>query len=165
VYNNLFEYDETLKTESKLTPRQWKLYEFLKQPSIAGVKMTQRQLLEKYEMSILFTNENPKYSYNYFEEIRTGKHFSNMTSARNMRKDWKALELDPTIQKVFACNKIANTEVEAYRHLLREKISALKKLKSVYIQLAKLTKHDQMRLTFNKERDFIEAILEKEVVE
>ena len=86
-----------------------------------------------------------------------------MTSARNMRKDWKALELDPTIQKVLVRNKIANSETEAYLHLQNEKIATLKKLKGIYVQLAKLEKHEQMRLRFNQERDYIEAILEKEV--
>jgi hypothetical protein len=163
MFTDLFEYQETVvKTESKLTPRQWKLYEFLKE--ISGKRMKQQELLESYENWLLQRGfALNKYSYNYYEEKRANKHFSDMTSARNMRKDWKVLELDNTIQKVLVRNKIANTEVEAFEHLHKEKIAALKKLKGIYVQLAKLAKHDQMRLQFNQERDVIEAILEKEV--
>jgi hypothetical protein len=164
MFADLFDFQESVvKTESNLTPRQWKLYEFLKQQS--GKKMKQQELLETYENWLLSNLEPNKYSYNYFEEKRCGKHFSDMTSARSLRKDWKALEIEPTIQKVLVTNKIANTETEAYNHLQKEKIITLKKLKGIYIQLSKLAKHDQMRLKFNLERDYIEAILEREEME
>ncbi|MCK9576726.1 MAG: hypothetical protein M0R51_12455 [Clostridia bacterium] len=150
----------TLKTESDLTPRQWKLYEFLKEKS--GIKLTQNEMLEEYENWLLSDCLSNKYSYNYFEEKRANKHFSEMTSARQMRTDLRALRNDSTIQKVIVQGKIANTKEEALVCLNKRKAKALKELSLYWKEVKKLEKDNQQRLVFGQERDHIEALLTKE---
>lgn len=169
MFADLFQYQEEvekeslLKTESHLTPRQWKLYEFLKQTTLDERKFkNQQEMLNSYEIWLIrndFTKAT--YSYGYFDDVKSGKHFSNYSSAREMRDDLRAIKIEPTIQKIVLTFGLATSHDQALKKLKKDKINALRKLKDIYIQLDKLEQDNQMRLVFNKERDTIEAILEK----
>jgi len=143
--------------ENKLTPRQWKLYEFLK---LQEEEMTQEVFLQNYELWLLKNNEQNKYSYDYFYEFREEKPYVNMTSGREMRKDIEVLRNNDLIQKVILKTKIAETEEEAIEYLKKKRIRALKVLKAYWKDVKRLEKHHQKRLVFNHERDTIEALLE-----
>ena len=164
---DIFEYETILKTENNLTPRQWKLYNFIKQSK--GFE-NQQELLSEYERFVKLEYYNGKitlgqlsdYMYGYFDDLEKGKHYSNMTSARNLRKDIRQLKSDDTIQKIISVNKIAESVEEAEKYLERKLIKLLKELKLYHKEKAKLEKHFQTRLTFNQERDVIIAVKELE---
>lgn len=176
MFSNLFEYADEVKEEEKnnyfvseklkseLTPRQWRLYEFLKAHN--GVKMTQKELLDSfdYEMNVRCLDNC---TYGYFEELvqNPERHFSNMTSARWLRDDLKALRMSDIVQKVLVQGKIANTKEEALAYLESKKAKALGELKLYWKELRKLEKHFQMRFADGKQRDYIEALLPLEVIE
>ena len=143
--------------ENKLTPRQWKLYEFLK---LQEEEMTQEVFLQNYELWLLKNNGQNKYSYDYFYEFREEKPYVNMTSGRALRKDLQALRDNDLIQKIILKTKIAKTEQEAIDYLEHKKVRALKVLKAYWKDVKRLEKHHQKRLVFNHERDTIEALLE-----
>jgi hypothetical protein len=147
---------EALKTENNLKPRQWKLYTFLKETREKFKK--QEEMLLAYETWLLENCEHSKYSYGYFSEREQGKHYSDMTSARNMRKDIQELKKDDTIQKVICTNKLADSVEEAEKHLTKTLAKILRELKLYHKQKAKLEKHLQTRLTFNQEKEIIEAV-------
>ena len=147
---------DVMKTENSLTPRQWKLYTFLKETKEKFNK--QEEMLLAYETWLLENCEHNKYSYGYFGEKAQGKHYSDMSSARDMRKDIQELKKDDTIQKVICTNKIADTVQEAETHLNKTLGKILRELKLYHKQKEKLEKHLQTRLTFNQEREIIESV-------
>ena len=155
-----------IERDSDLTPRQWKLYEYLKeQPNY----QTQKALINNYELWLSKNGyNNEKYSYGFFQEIQerisndVQAEFANLSSARNLRKDLKALRTNPLIQKVIVVGKIANSVKEAEDYLERKLAKLSKEWKLYHIEKKKLEKHLQTRLTFASERDFIEAVLENE---
>ena len=149
-----------METIKDLTPRQWKLYEFMK----LGIEYdTQQDFLMAYEYSVLL--EACKYSYGYFDDVSAGVDWNNMSSARNLRKDLLAIRESDLIQKIIVKNKIATTVEEAHTHLENRLKTILNQLKIYWKEKAKLEKHYQTRLTFGVERDFIEAVLPKMTVE
>ena len=156
----LYDFKEEKKDKNALTSRDWKFYEFLKD-NPNGFKK-QEDMLVAYENYVLATYFNSEYSFNYFEEKRACKHFSDMSSARAMRKTIERLRANDIIQKVIVTNKVAGSVKEAQDYLLRKKIKTLKELKSYWKDIERLEKHFQQRLVFGKEREQIEAILEKE---
>lgn len=138
-------------TENHLTPRQWSLYRFLKR----GVEFkNQEEMLASYDE---WCDKDDRYGY--YREKENGVHHSNMTSARNMRKDIHALKRDGIIQKVIISGKIAQSYDEAIGYLDREKARALRVLESYWAQVEKLEKDNQTRLVFGQERDHIEALI------
>ncbi len=145
-----------MKTENALTPRQWKLYTFLKETTKKFNK--QQELLCEYETWLLKFCEHNKYSYGYFAEFNNGKHYNDMSSARAMRKDLQVLKKDDTIQKVICTNKLADTVEEAEIYLKKSLGKILRELKLYHKQKAKLEKHLQTRLVFNQEREIIESV-------
>jgi len=147
---------DLMKTENNLTPRQWKLYTFLKETRERFKK--QEEMLLAYETWLLENCERVKYSYGYFNEREQGKHYSDMSSARAMRKDIQELKKDDTIQKVICTNKLADSVEEAEKHLNKTLGKILRELKLYHKQKAKLEKHLQTRLTFNQEKEIIEAV-------
>jgi len=147
---------DVMKTENSLTPRQWKLYTFLKETREKYKK--QEEMLLAYETWLLENCEHSKYSYGYFSEREQNKHYSDMTSARQMRKDIQELKKDDTIQKVICTNKLADTVQEAETHLKKTLGKILRELKIYHKQKEKLEKHLQTRLTFNQEREIIESV-------
>lgn len=164
---DIFEIEEMLKTENSLTPRQWKLYNFIKQS--LGFP-NQETLLSEYEHFLRNEYDNYKISleqlqdlsYGYFTDLEYGRHYSNMTSARNLRKDIRELKSDDTIQKIISVNKIAESVEEAEKYLDSKLSKILKELKLYHKEKTKLEKHFQKRLVFNQERDIIIAVKEME---
>ena len=160
----LFEFQEEALPDSKmfkseLTPRQWKLYEFLKTHN--GFK-SQEDMLSYYEKWLYYDNLDKKYYYGYLYELENNRPFANMSSARDLREDLQVLRNDPTIQKIICQDKIAETKEEALAFIEKYKTDGLKKLKQYWNMLKKLDNHFQTRLTFNLEKDIIEAVREFE---
>lgn len=139
--------EDKLKTECKLTTRQFALYNVFK--ATAGRKLSDKELLEMLP------------DYCYAEEMAQcpDREFNNTSAVRELRKDKKAIRKEPTIQKILVNGKLANTTEEAAKFLRKKKIKALKLLKEYWTEIAKLALDGQMRLQFNKERDHIEALL------
>lgn len=157
----------------KLTPRQWHLYDFLKESN--GFD-TQLQLLVAYENELANGLKNlnltyeqqeeniAKYSFNYYEEIiermnnNNEVSFSDLSSSRRLRYDIKALRNDDTIQKIIITNKVADTVEETKAYLDKKLIRALKILKEYHIEKKKLERHLQTRIVLNSERDVVIAV-------
>ena len=159
--------------EKDLTPRQWKLYEFLKEyQEYTNQEMMLRDYedwlredyLKPHKKELSVPEFRKKYGYGYIQEIidRDVKgqsvDYTNLTSGRFFRKDLQALRNHSTIQKVITSKGIANTVEQAKEYLDRKQIKILKALKEYHIEKQKLEKHLQTRLQFNHERDFIEAV-------
>ena len=153
-------YDQEIYTQNNLTPRQWKFYTFLKEQREPFKK--QEDMLATYETWLLENCEHSKYSYGYFNEKKTDKHYSNFSSARAMRKTIEALRWDDTIQKIIGTNKIASSVDEAKKILAKRKAKWLKEAKLYWKELQKLEKDFQTRLVFGQERDYIEAVIRNE---
>lgn len=159
-------YDEEMAvvevpTENTLTSRQWRLYDYLKREALKGNKQTQRQMIEGYE-AYLFERgyTDATLSYHYYEEVKDGKHFADMTSARQLREDLRALRENDTIQKIIVAGKIANTVDEAIACLNARKIKALKELKLYWKEVEKLEKQFQVTFVKGTTRQHIEAVLD-----
>lgn len=147
----LFEFDFTEQIKpSNLTPRQWKLYTFLK--VLGNHNLKQERVLEEYETYLVMNHlDLSKYSFGYLQEKGT-KHFSDMTSARNYRKDILVLKSNYDIQKVITTNKIAPNFKEAQKHVNKLYREAKKQMRLFRIEKDKLELDHQCTLVFNKER-------------
>jgi len=152
--------DYAVMTKNNLTPRDWKFYTFLKQQTKKF--KNQETMLLIYETWLLENCEHSKYSFNYFQEKQSGKHYGDMTSGRAMRKTIEALRWDDTIQKIIGTNKIASSVEEAKQILAKRKARWLKEAKLYWKELQKLEKDFQTRLVFGQERDYIEAVIRNE---
>jgi len=159
-----------MKTNNDLTNRQWRLYSFIKNKN--GFD-TQQDLLQSFEIDILDEaygkfhhhdqiNEVEEYvlenGYGYLDEFNRGKEWNNMSSARALRKDIKALQNSDVIQKVIVKTKLADTVEEAKEHLEKKLNRILRELKTYHKEKSKLENHLQTRLQFNQERDIILAV-------
>ena len=147
-----------MKNKNELTSRQWKLYEFLKETN--GFE-TQEELLANYEQNIYNTvdfDKVGKYLYGYFGEEMLQTQWNNMTSARALRKDLKAIRENDVVQKILVGTKFAYTTEEATEHLNKTLNKILRQLKTYHKEKAKLEKHLQTRLVFNKEKEIINAL-------
>ena len=145
-------FDETiyqpLKTENHLTTRQWKLHNLLL--ASGKSRLERKDMLEKLDSYYGYSQElalNPK------------RTFINLSCLRELTDDLDAIQRDETIQHVFVGGGYAVSKKEAELYLLKEKISALKRLKKMYVQKAKLILDGQQRLVFNKEKDQWDSIL------
>lgn len=162
-----YDYIENGK-KKKHTPRQWKLYEFFKTHDLKD--MTQEEIIEMYEEYILGlwawnnVNRMSTYSYCYHKEKNDypEKPFSNMSSAREYRKDKQALQKSETITAVITKYGIARTKEDAREYLDKTLIDILKRLKRYHIQNKHYGNDGQIRLVFNNEKEIIEAIKELE---
>ena len=150
-------YDQEIMIKNNLKPRDWKFYVFLKQQNQKF--KNQEEVLLTYETWLLENCESSKYSFGYFSEKKTNKHYSDMSSGRAMRKTIEALKWDDTIQKIIGTNKIATSVDEAKKILAKRKAKWLKEAKLYWKQVTKLEKDFQTRLVFGQERDYIEAVI------
>ena len=145
---------QPVRTESHLTSRQWRLHGLLL--GSGKKRLERKEMLERMDDDYGYTAElldNPK------------REFGNLSSLRELSDDLDALARDETIQHVLVGGKYATSTMEAEKYLLKQKISALKTLKKVSIQNTKLAHDGQMRLQFNKERDYWESILKLNEIE
>lgn len=154
-----YDYIENGK-KKKHTPRQWKLYEFFKTHDLDG--MSQEEILDMYHDWLFVEGDFDKYSYNYAIEKFNKIPFSNMSSAREYRKDKQALQKSETITAVITKYGIARTKEDAREYLDKTLIDILKRLKRYHIQNKHYGNDGQIRLVFNNEKEIIEAIKELE---
>lgn len=131
---------------SELTPRQWKLYNFLKeQEDWVKQERISSSLPDLYGTS--------------------GTPFHDTIARINITNDIRAIKKSDVIQKIVISSakgvKIATQD--DFGIYFDHKLKALKKqIKLLYKQLKKAQLNNQTRIVFNSERDFIEAFKEAE---
>ena len=165
--HNLFNLPEELlpkivipKSQEKngLNSRDWKFYEFLEK---GHTFKTNQEKLEAYEYWLLANYYATEYSYGYFEEKRANKHFSDMSSAREMRKTEEKLRLNGKTHKTITGKGLAKTKDEALTYLSKKQARALRVLKSYWTELRKLEQDHQMTFIHGQDRDYIEALVKE----
>lgn len=133
--------------ETKLSTAEWELYNFLKANSDKWVKQVE---IAKALPKIFPTTEEDLFDF----------HNSNCRKA--ITRGIRNLNSHPTIQKIILSTgkgiKIA-TETEYNAFIGRQINSAVRRLQRVKKLADKASKDGQMRITFNKERDYIEAFI------
>ena len=130
---------------SELTPRQWHLYEFLKQ---------QNDWVKQEHIS----SSLPEYSV-----TEKDTPFHDTMARLNITNDIRAIKKSDVIQKIIISSgkgvKIATQD--DFGIYFDHKLKALKKhMKLLYKQLKKAQLNNQTRIVYNSERDFIEAFRE-----
>ena len=139
-----------MEKKSELTPRQWKLYEFLK---------SQNDWVKQEHIS----SSLPEYSV-----TEKDTPFHDTMARLNITNDIRAIKKSDVIQKIIISSpkgvKIAN-EDDFGLYFDRKLIALKKQMKLLYKQLKKAQLNNQTRIVFNSERDFIEAFKEAEVKE
>ena len=143
------------KKTKKLTPRQWRLYNYLKEE------------YEKDHKKHVTTNDildNLRTDYYYLKyEMENGTPLHDCVCQANIRADINALRNSSQIDKIIfsSCRgyKIA-TEDEANRLLHRWMTEACKKLKMYWKNKRSAECNNQLRLVFNKEKDTIRVFSE-----
>ena len=131
-----------MEKKSELTPRQWKLYEFLK---------SQNDWVKQEHIS----SSLPEYSV-----TEKDTPFHDTMARINITNDIRAIKKSDIIQKIIISSpkgvKIANVE-EFDEWFKRKAISLKKQMGLLYKQLKKAQLNNQTRVVYNSERDFIEA--------
>ena len=130
---------------SELTPRQWKLYNFLKeQEDWVKQERISSSLPDLYGTS--------------------GTPFHDTIARIYITNDIRVIKKSDVIQKIVISNakgvKIANAE-EFDEWFKRKAISLKKQMGLLYKQLKKAQLNNQTRIVFNSEREFIEAFKEQ----
>lgn len=129
---------------SKLTPRQWKLYNFLKEQD-DWVKQ------ERISSSL------PEYSV-----TEKDTPFHDTTARMNITNDIRAIKKSDVIQKIILSNakgvKIATAD-EFDEYFEKKSASLKRQFKLLYKQLKKAQMNEQTRITFGSERNYIEAFI------
>lgn len=136
--------------DKKLTTRQWVLYNIL---------------LDNFPNKLSLEEIHAKMS-EYYPPITKAKMFTNSIARRLLTDDLTALEsLDP-IQLIIVRSSggigIATSKEEAEKYIETNKISLLEALKRYWRQKRKLNNHNQMKLVFNKEKEYCRAFIEQE---
>lgn len=131
---------------SELTPRQWKLYNFLKEQE----DWVKQEHISSSLPDLYGTDETP---------------FHDTIARINITNDIRAIKNSDVIQKIVISSakgvKIATQD--DFGIYFDHKLKALKKqIKLLYKQLKKAQLNNQTRIVFNSERDFIEAFKEIE---
>lgn len=130
-----------------LITRQWKLYEYLKNNKDRYVE--NKEIYEALK--------------EYYPPLIPGQPFNNSNARRIITDDKLVLKNSDRIHYLIITNskgtKLISKE-EELNYLRRERSSTLKKLRTISKQLYKAQHHKQTRLTWNNEKDTIEAIIE-----
>lgn len=131
---------------SELTPRQWKLYNFLKEQE----DWVKQERISSSLPDLYGTDETP------FHDTMARMHITN---------DIRAIKKSDVIQKIVISSskgvKIAN-EDDFGIYFDRKLINLKSQMKLLYKQLKKAQLNNQTRVVYNSERDFIEAFKEAE---
>lgn len=127
-----------------MTPRQWKLYEYL--------KTHHTEFKSQYDIA------SETGLYNVLDVER--KDFHDTRERIKMTDDIRAINDSPTIQKIVISNnkgvKIANEK--EFEKFVKGKLKRVwRDLDRARKLLNKGQSHNQTRMVFNSERDFIEA--------
>ena len=132
-----------MSEEKKLTTRQWDLYNFLKSQFEEGRYISKKEICANLP-----------------------QHYEYDTKAtrlcRTIENDIREINECPIIQKIIVSNhsgyKIGSKE-ECEEYIEKRFNRDLKNLKLNWALSKKVNLDGQMRLTINKERDFIEAFI------
>lgn len=134
--------------KSELTPRQWALYNYLKKKGDEWTTQlkTACDLLEYYgSLDAYFPN------------------FHDCAARLQMTADIRAINDSDVIQKIIISSpkgiKLANKE-EFDRYIRKEIMAAVRKLMRAKRKAEKGNRDGQMRITFNSERDTVEAFID-----
>ena len=131
-----------------LTPRQWDLYNFLKEQ---GDKWTT-------QLDIAYALDN-WYSCDFENE-----KFHDSRARLQITMDIRAINDSDTIQKIIISSskgvKIAN-ESEFERYINKEIGAVIRRLNRARKKAKKAGMNGQTRLVFNRERDIIEAFIQE----
>ena len=131
-----------------LTPRQWTLYNFLKERGDQWTTQIEIAYALKEHYDTSFTDDN----------------FHDSRARHQMSMDIRALNESDVIQKIIMSGskgvKIAN-ESEFDTYIGREINAAVRRLMRAKKKAEKGNRDGQMRLVLNRERDTIEAFLKE----
>lgn len=132
---------------SELNPRQWALYNFLKEQGDVWT----------------YQEDIAKALPDWYAPIEPKKDYHNTKERHLMTKDIRAINDSSVIQKIIISNpsrgvKIA-TEEEWQECIKRDYISVFKRLERIRNKERKGRMDGQTRLVFKSERDTIEAFL------
>ena len=129
-----------MKEQHKLTPNEWRIYEYIKERSIE----------EKWTL---------QHSIKVFMLMKYGENIPQ----RSIRKAIKNIRACDTIQKVIISGKNGYkllSKAEDMEYLVSRKIELLASLKQYHKDIDKLRKNGQKRFVNTEyERDFVESIL------
>lgn len=132
-----------MSEEKKLTTRQWDLYNFLKSQFEEGRYISKKEICNALPQHYDFNTKQTRL-------------------CRIIENDVRAINECNIIQKIIVSNhngyKIGSKE-ECERYIEKRFIRDLKNLKLNWALSKKMNLDGQMRLTINKERDFIEAFI------
>ena len=132
-----------MRKTKKLTTRQWKLYNFLKENYEEG------RYISKDEIC----NGLPEYYSINLKETR---------KCRSIESDVRTINFDDTIQKIIVSNKYGykiGNEEECKKYIEKRFSRELKNLKLDWLLANKVGMNNQMRLQFANERDYIETFM------
>ena len=120
-----------MKDKNKMNPRQWKLYEFLKeQNEFISIK----EIMNKLGL---------------------------WDNRRLLTRDLQVIKENPTINRILITNrkgiKFASTEQEANIYLEKEKIEILSRFKRYFKQAKQIQLDNQTQIVWNSEKDTIEV--------
>ena len=129
-----------MKEQHKLTPNEWRIYEYIKERSIE----------EKWTL---------QHSIKVFMLMKYGENIPQ----RSIRKAIKNIRACDAIQKVIISGKNGYkllSKAEDMEYLVSRKIELLASLKQYHKDIDKLRKNGQKRFVNTEyERDFVESIL------
>lgn len=129
---------------SELTPRQWRLYNFLKD---------QDDWIKQCEIAWLLRNE-----YNY--EFDEANPFHDTNARANITDDIRAINKSNVIQKIILSSakgvKLA-TEAEAEKYIKSRYAAIFRQLERARKIARKAGLDGQMRITFGGEREIVQA--------
>ena len=132
---------------SKLTPRQWNLYNLLK---------TKKDWVKQAKIQSDLPNEYPL----IYED--KDMPFHDTSARQSITKDIRAIKNSDVIQKIILSKssgiKIATAE-EFDNYFERKSASLKRQFKLLYKQLKKAQANEQTRITFGSERNYIEAFI------
>ena len=139
---------EPIPEKNPLTPTQWALHRFYERH--IGVDLSHKQMLEELDEYYGYTKETAEHPK---------RQFNDLSCLRELNHDKKVLKRHGRIQKVIVRNHFATSEKEAVDFLLEDKDRILRELKTMWIQVKKLSLDGQGRMFANGGRQFIEAIV------
>lgn len=139
-----------VKTKSELTPRQWKLYNLLKEKG------------DEWTYQAICAAEIPEYNYDGNEDFSL---FHDSTARLQMTSDIRAINDSDVIQKIIISGprgiKLANKE-EFDRYIRKEISAAVRRLMRAKRKAEKGNRDGQGRLVFGSERDTVKAFIDSD---
>lgn len=136
--------------KSELTPRQWALYNFLKERG------------DEWTYQATCAAAIPEYDYDGEEDFAL---FHDSPVRMQMTVDIRAINDSSVIQKIIISSpkgiKLANSE-EFDRYIRKEIMAAVRRLMRAKHKAEKGNRDGQMRVVFNSERDTIKAFIDSD---